>query len=449
MDDRALRELLAGTVTAEPPIGRLVSNALRAGLRRRRRRRATAAACSAIAVGVVAAVPALTGGHHAPRIPPAARLGAGEFAFVATINGSIPFYQGGHAVVPVSTVSGKVSAPISVPEVTGIATAPGGRMVYAITTRAGGELIPIRAATGTPLSPIRLGPLGLTNLSIIAFTPDGRTAYVTGSDGIVPVDLATGTARRLVGITGNASGIAIAPNGETAYVTGGNGDGNTRTVTPVSTATDTRLTPVTFPVASATVGSTYLDSIAITPDGKTAYVVAGVQEGRPYSNWVIPISTATDIAGKPIKLRQPGYAEKVVISPDGKTAYVLSSGAVTPISTATNTALAPISLPAAEGNAYDMVAAPDGRTLYVISPQGITAISTATRSARQIPIRGLGNPFGTHRDPIVVAPGGKTVYVGTTSGVAAISTVTNTVSRYITLSRVPIENEAFAITFAG
>ena len=55
-----------------------------------------------------------------------------------------------------------------------------------------------------------------------------------------------------------------------------------------------------------------------------------------------PISTATNRAGKPIKL--PGAPWAIAITPDGKTAYVSTyrSGTVTPISTATNTAGRPI-----------------------------------------------------------------------------------------------------------
>jgi YVTN family beta-propeller protein len=77
-------------------------------------------------------------------------------------------------------------------------------------------------------------------------------------------------------------------------------------------------------------------SIAVTPDGKTVYAVsltAGV---------VNPISTATNTAGRPIRVgKQP---QAIAITPDGKTAYVSTyrSGTVIPISTATNTAGRPI-----------------------------------------------------------------------------------------------------------
>jgi YVTN family beta-propeller protein len=77
-------------------------------------------------------------------------------------------------------------------------------------------------------------------------------------------------------------------------------------------------------------------AIAITPDGKTAYVT------NADSGTVTPISTATNRPGKPIKVgREP---VGIAITPDGKTAYVANyySGTVTPVRTATNTTERPI-----------------------------------------------------------------------------------------------------------
>jgi YVTN family beta-propeller protein len=58
---------------------------------------------------------------------------------------------------------------------------------------------------------------------------------------------------------------------------------------------------------------------------------------------VTPIRTATNTALAPIKV---GVSpEAIAITPDGKTAYVASDeGTVTPIRTATNTALTPITV---------------------------------------------------------------------------------------------------------
>jgi YVTN family beta-propeller protein len=70
-------------------------------------------------------------------------------------------------------------------------------------------------------------------------------------------------------------------------------------------------------------------AIAITPDGKTAYVT------NLLSSTVTPIATATNTPGKPIKV--PRLPEAIAITPDGKTAYVAVWSGVIPITTATNT----------------------------------------------------------------------------------------------------------------
>jgi DNA-binding beta-propeller fold protein YncE len=56
------------------------------------------------------------------------------------------------------------------------------------------------------------------------------------------------------------------------------------------------------------------DSIAITPDGSTAYIVDYT------GNTVTPISVAIDLPGKPITAVKNPIA--IAISPEGSTAYV-------------------------------------------------------------------------------------------------------------------------------
>ena len=76
-----------------------------------------------------------------------------------------------------------------------------------------------------------------------------------------------------------------------------------------------------------------VNDIAITPDGKTAYVATML-------GTVIPVSTGTNRAGNPIRIsRVVTPFDHIVIAPNGKTAYVANyeTGIVTPISTATNT----------------------------------------------------------------------------------------------------------------
>ena len=96
----------------------------------------------------------------------------------------------------------------------------------------------------------------------------------------------------------------------------------------------------------------------ITPDGKTAYIV---NEG---SDTVTPIQTATNTAGKPIRVGHFPFA--IAITPDGETAYVAnaSSGTVTPIQTATNTAGTPIPV---GSDPIAIAITPDGETAYIVN----------------------------------------------------------------------------------
>jgi YVTN family beta-propeller protein len=106
----------------------------------------------------------------------------------------------------------------------------------------------------------------------------------------------------------------------------------------------------------------------------TAYVV------NHYSGTVTPIRTATNTALKSIKVGQSPDA--IAITPDAKTAYVanFASGTVTPIRTATNTALRPI---AVDGGPTAIAITPDGKTAYVAAFGFgvVTPIRTATNTA--------------------------------------------------------------------
>jgi YVTN family beta-propeller protein len=90
--------------------------------------------------------------------------------------------------------------------------------------------------------------------------------------------------------------------------------------------------------------------------GKTLYV-ANIN-----SNTVTPVTTATNTAGKPIKVGS--RPREIAITPDSKTVYVVSlnAGTVTPVSAATNTPGTPINV----GREPQAIAiTPDEKTAYV------------------------------------------------------------------------------------
>jgi DNA-binding beta-propeller fold protein YncE len=85
--------------------------------------------------------------------------------------------------------------------------------------------------------------------------------------------------------------IAVTPDGRTAYVSGDSG------LTPIRTATGTAGPPIT-------IGDDAISFIAVTPDGKTAYVVND-SGADPPSSGVVPIRTATNTAGPTIPVTNP------------------------------------------------------------------------------------------------------------------------------------------------
>jgi YVTN family beta-propeller protein len=241
-------------------------------------------------------------------------------------------------VTPITIATNTAGKPISVarnppgfdPGWIYIAITPDGSTAY-VANPSSGTVIPITTATNTAGKPIKVGYVA----GPIAITPDGKTAYVADlrSGAVIPITTATNTAGKPIKVGYVAGPIAITPDGKTAYV----GSRPSGTVIPITTATNTAGKPISVGGAGP---------IAITPDGKTAYVT------KLGSATVIPITTATNTAGKPIStastLTRSGsgfyLGQEIAITPDGKTAYVdnIGAGMVIPITTATNTAGKPI-----------------------------------------------------------------------------------------------------------
>jgi DNA-binding beta-propeller fold protein YncE len=309
-----------------------------------------------------------------------------------------------------------------------------------------GTLTPISPVTGRLGKPIKVGPgaepielhiLGQPprtrthdRPSIVQniISPDGKTDYViylTKDDDSVlrPVSLMTGQAGRLISLGRSAGRVTITPNGSTAYVA-------YSTFPPVSITSFVEGPRVVRPVSLATgrVGQPILrgngiPTIAITPDGATAYVAF------PVSGTVTPVSTATNTPGQAIRV--PG-ADRIVFTANGAIADVISrASTVTPISTATNTPGKPIKA----GNPRDSVnITPDGTTAFVVNVGSmVTPVSLTTgRAGKPIRLRGAGS--------MVFTPDGKTAYFVNViySRVTPVSTVTDTMGKPMNVSGYPL-----------
>jgi len=272
-------------------------------------------------------------------------------------------------VVPV-----RVAANAADPEIlvggrsSGIAITPNGKTVY-VPDYEEGVVFPIRTATNTAGAPISVG----FGADAIAITPNGKTAYVSSESGVTPINTATDKAGQAIKVAG-AGYIAITPNGKTALVV------SSRGVTRINTATGKAGKSIKAGKSPA--------AIAITPNGKTAYV-ANVGSGTVT---VIDIATRAVVrtisVGQPTTISLPfNYPTGLIaITPNGKTAFVVSRRGVTPINTATNRAGKVIK--AGQGPAYIAIT-PCGNTAYVSdnASDTITPISTATgRAGRAITV---------------------------------------------------------------
>jgi DNA-binding beta-propeller fold protein YncE len=312
--------------------------------------------------------------------------------------------QDSGTVTPVFTATRTAGASIRVAKAPdALAAGPGGRVVYAVSTNFGssaghGFVTPIRTATSSAGRSIAVGDLA----DGIAITPDGRTAWIVDYTTVTPVDTATGRAGRPVSVVqgdgDHANALVITPDGARAYVA------TSFTVVPVDLATRHagRAIPLRNP-------AWVLTAMAITPDGKTVYVLTGGQD-------VVPINTRTNTAGRHIRVA--GGATAIAVSPGGKTAYVGSVtgnvpglvSAVYPIIISAGKTAAPIKLgrPSLDSVVNSIAITPDGKAAYVATNNAVYPIDTATNTA--------GKPISiapANFTPVVVAisPDGKTAWV--------------------------------------
>jgi DNA-binding beta-propeller fold protein YncE len=301
-------------------------------------------------------------------------------AYVSATDGG-----GAGVVVPIDLTTNRPGTPMLTPpgvSVTGIAVSSDGKVAYATMVKTGtntGTVVPIDLKTNSfgPAIPTVLNAPPLA----IAITPDGKTAYVIGAVAaangriittaaavavLAAVDVTTNTLMPRLSIPHQIPfSIAISPNGKTVFMTdvyGGFIIGQPGgVVEPIDLATNSLGAGLPPPI------NTYPRAIAITPDGKTAYVVA---EGTGSGGEVVPIYLTGKYltSGAPIQTPNGTTPFSITIAPNGKTAYVMNiasaggNGSVMPIDLVTNTA-GP--LVAIEGNPVAIAIAPDGETLYV------------------------------------------------------------------------------------
>jgi DNA-binding beta-propeller fold protein YncE len=312
-----------------------------------------------------------------------------------TPDGKTAYVSSNSGLTPIRTATGTAGPAITVgDDINYIAFTPDGKTAYVAIDAVGDTgVVPVRTATSKPGHTIPVAGAGA-----IAITPDGKTAYVSSNSGVVPIRTTTNKPGPAIPVA-DPGAIAITPDGKTIYAASYSNDDNGvteyGTVTPIRTATNT-------PGPAIHVGLAPV-AIAITPDGKTAYVLSEPTDptyGAPEEGSVTPIRIATGTAGPAIPVPPDSHA--IAITPDGKTAYVLTSsyyemnsnqlepGSVTPIRTATSKPGPAIPDPDANGGAaVAMVFTPDGRTAYLLNSDEVIPVRTATGTlGTAIPVEG-------------------------------------------------------------
>ena len=149
-----------------------------------------------------------------------------------------------------------------------------------------------------------------------------------------------------------------------AYVTGpspfspGSRSG---TVSVFDTATNTVV--ATISVNGRPIG------VAVTPDGKRAYMVIRSTAGGIVS----VLDTATNTVVATVRVTD-WFISGVAITPDGKHAYVtINNDTVKVLDTVTNTVVATVP----EENSIGVAITPNGKHAYVTTSDGVTVIDTA------------------------------------------------------------------------
>jgi len=228
-------------------------------------------------------------------------------------------------------------------------TAQAQTRVYVTNTNAD-KVSVIDAKTNTVVASISVGRRPIH----IAFTPNGRFAYVTNNgkpfdhvpDSVSVIDTATSSVLTTITVGDGASGVATTPDGNLVYVTNyGSG-----TVSVIDAITNGVVT--TIGVGSAP------DSVAVAPNGKFAYVSNLGADTISVIDTVRNIVVATFPSG--------GRAPRgIAFTSNGNFAYVthIFSNTVTIVDTTTNTIVATV--PSGSCGPNGIAVAPNGGSVYV------------------------------------------------------------------------------------
>jgi hypothetical protein len=269
------------------------------------------------------------------------------------------------------------------------------------------------------LASVVIGGLLVSSAAQAASRPEPMPTieWVRDVQGVTPVNIFTRTAGAQIPITepveqfGAPEGIAVTPDGKTAYVVSDTIDIGPSVVTPVDLATRTAEPQITLPPGSPV-------GVAVTPDGKTAYVLdAGTGPGVDGS--IVPINVATNTPGTPILV--PNLSGQLAISPDGKTLWVEGTTFanatklwLTPIDLATDTPGTTFMIGSGVNfGAADLTITPNGQTLYATTTRfQLLRVDAVTHAVTVIALP-HNSTYWAASSGVAVNPAGTEALVGT------------------------------------
>ncbi len=308
-----------------------------------------------------------------------------RFAYVAN--------QGSNTVSVIDRAINSIVATIGgIPAPGGVAVTHDGKEVWVV---AANEIDVIDTATNTVASTFALNNPGLIFPNSVVFGPLDFRAYVVndfynaqGNGTVSVIDRYSHALLATIVVGEGPRCIAISPNGKRVYVTNGE-DG---TVSVIDTTTLTVVTTI-----PNFIGTAY--GLAVTPDGKYVYAMGSTLG-------IVVIDTATNNITTTISPTLiPGYIPcNVAITPNGKFAYVTACGAnsVVVVDTKLNTIVdtIPVGTPTL-GPVYGVAIGPFGRYVYVTSSptNDVYVIDTSSNTVVDTIAVG-GDPYGIAVRPL-------------------------------------------------
>lgn len=271
--------------------------------------------------------------------------------------------------------------------------------------------------TTDPVFPVIVGNTPFA----VAITPDNTNAYVTnqadGSVFVISIPLDNVTTIPMVN-GGHPTGIAITPvkinNSLKAYVS--STSAGIDDVVVIDITNNNAQSPITFPANSIP------QFIAITPDGKSAYV-ANLGDST-----ITEIDTATDTIKSTFNTAGLEL-QQIAIAPDGSKAYIVDKDGnqLLVLNIPGNTFSAPIPLPAMSGPC-GIAITPDGTKIYVTNTL-TNNISVVINDAFSSTIPSVGPTPFIEPNGVAFTPDGKQAFVTSegTDSVFIIRVADNTI----------------------